>query len=171
MALILLLNNKRESMIKVIIEWKETEEHYFDDIKSTKEYLSTFFNNNIIDEINDEKYFTFSTREYINDEWINIMIEKIVYTENKIPKAWSLDSGVSLLKVFPEDAHILYDMLNDWIKVISEEECCIDSERIGLKNNEESMKEYSKFITCCGSNEIEVEVNGKIYVIGCNYGH
>lgn len=53
-------------------------------------------------------------------------------------------------------------------------ECCIDANRIALigdKETEETMDFYKSFITCCGYEDIEVEVNGKLYMFGANFGH
>ncbi len=47
----------------------------------------------------------------------------------------------------------------------------VDSFRIGLIENKQSMKEYHKLVTCCGSNDTKVIINGKEYMFGCNYGH
>ncbi len=77
--------------------------------------------------------------------------------------------NLKLRDVFPEDERELSKAFDKWISTINED--FIDAYRIGLANSPESMVQYDNFVSCCGSQDVGVTVNGTLYMFGCNYGH
>ncbi len=104
--------------------------------------------------------------------FINISrIEPITKISKKKPKAYGR-STYSIFEIFNnEDAPIITKKFKKYIKQMKSKEDCVDSFRIGLIEDKQSMKEYHKLVTCCGSNDTKVIINGKEYMFGCNYGH
>ena len=97
-----------------------------------------------------------------------IKIEQFEFYTKTDRLAW--DPSIPMWEVF-EDHEVLEKEYNKYIDVIRDKEDYVDSYRIGLKDSPESMKHYEELISCCGSNDTEVEINGKVYVFGCNFGH
>ena len=83
------------------------------------------------------------------------------------PLAWG--DGLSIMEVFPEDHFDIMKAFWEWTSTIEED--CMDAYRIGLAHSKESMIAYDEFVSCCGSSDVGVEVNGTLYMFGCNYGH
>lgn len=78
----------------------------------------------------------------------------------------------SLEEVFGNDANDIREAFEEFIESLVERgECCIDSKRIAVALDKESMELYDTFITCCGSEDIGKEVNGVLYMFGANFGH
>jgi len=87
-------------------------------------------------------------------------------------KAWGGDTGREIFEVFPK--RIITEKFETWFKNItsdSETYYNIDGKRIALKEDDDSMEQFKNLRTCCGSYEEDVEIDGKLYVFGFNYGH
>jgi len=107
-----------------------------------------------------------------DDACINYIIEAIEMTYDfGNPVAWGAESRIALEEVFPQDFTAIRAEFDLFIKEINETEDCVDAYRIGLAHSKESMEAYDKFVSCCGSTDIGKEVNGVLYMFGCNYGH
>lgn len=87
----------------------------------------------------------------------NLLIEQCFLGSPEIPEGFN----------FKE----LQEAFNDYQTKMNTSEEYVDSFRIGLKDNEESMKEYWKLATCCGQDDTEIEIQGVKFLFGCNYGH
>jgi len=71
--------------------------------------------------------------------------------------------------IFPDAVFIEFDL---FIKsLVDRGEECIDAHRIAEALDPESMVEYGKLNSCCGSEDIGKEVNDILYMFGANYGH
>ena len=91
------------------------------------------------------------------------------YNDNKKEKAYGGES--TIYEVFPHDWKELTLKFSEFNDKVAETEECIDSYRIGLCSDEESMKEYNSYMSCCGQRDEIHVVNGKEYSFGCNFGH
>jgi len=104
---------------------------------------------------------------------LSVDIEEIETNRGYVKlKAWGQDTGREIFEVFSE--RIVTEKFETWFKYItsdSETYYNIDGKRIGLKEDEDSMIQFKNLRTCCGSFEEEVEINGKMYIFGFNYGH
>lgn len=108
-----------------------------------------------------------------NKRYYSIYIVRIniINKINKKPKAYGRGE-YSIFEIFNnEDAIIITKKFSSYIKKMKEQEDCVDSFRIGLISDKQSMKEYYKLVSCCGRNDTKVKINGKEYMFGCNYGH
>jgi len=141
-------------------EWIEnkTEEHIFDYF--TKEN-GTYSSGTIQNGMNN---YDSGAIEYS----IQLVSTTVDYTPTL---AWGDQSNCSLQEVFPQDARDIKIAFDKFIDEISLTEDCVDAYRIGLALSQESMKEYDTYVSCCGSTDIGKEVNGVLYMFGCNYGH
>jgi hypothetical protein len=154
---------------------------YFNDTNAVFDYILSFYNKpvkadtiailkeDLVELEGNPDFFMSST---INNgsptQNFHLELEYITVQSNYvIPKAWGENS--SLIEVFPEDHLELITFFDKWLLEL--DECCVDSYRIGLVEDKESMTEYQEYITCCGSDDIIKEINGKLYSFGCNFGH
>lgn len=107
--------------------------------------------------------------KYDNGTIISYDIRKINLKDVPIPSGYTRLSNYALVFIFPEDAEKIHKIIDSEIKDLD----CVDNVRVALSSNEESVKMYEKARKdgCCGSFDKEFVINGKIYLIGCNYGH
>lgn len=63
-----------------------------------------------------------------------------------------------------EAADWMYEYIDD---------SCIDNYRFAWKDDSKAVLEYDGRVRegCCGSFDDEVIINGRVAMIGCNYGH
>lgn len=102
----------------------------------------------------------------------NITIEFFeLYKEPEIKNLAFGENPSSIYEIFGEDSHLVELEFLKYMDVMYKREECVDSWRIGLIDSKESMDEYWTYKTCCGSDDTEIEINGKYYMFGCNYGH
>ena len=94
-----------------------------------------------------------------------------LYQEPEIKNLAFGEDTQSIYEIFGEDSHLIELEFLKYIEDMKEKEDCVDSWRIGLTSSPESMSEYWTYKTCCGSNDTEIEISGKNYMFGCNYGH
>lgn len=47
----------------------------------------------------------------------------------------------------------------------------MDSYRIGVVDDKQSILEFKNLRTCCGSEEKVCEIEGVKFMFGCNFGH
>jgi len=131
-------------------------------------YFNRFFNKD-----GSQKKVNFSATLVLNDnpdDYISYHLETISpQKEFKIYKAWSPE--VQIFEVFPNNWSKIQKKFREFIAEIAEHEDCMDAYRIGLVDDEESMKEYSDLVSCCGSTDTEYEIDSVKYRFGCNYGH
>lgn len=141
----------------------------FDLVKSYLDEIFPFDKKNL-DECESQSFWIHKNKKrYYSIDIIRInTIKKI---DKKRPKAYGF-SSYSIFEIFNnEDSLIIEKKFNQYIKKMKEQEDWVDSFRIGLINDKQSMKEYYKLVSCCGRNDTKVKINGKEYIFGCNYGH
>lgn len=111
--------------------------------------------------------------------WLNITFPKIQETP-ETPKAFDGSNWNLLIEQcflgspeIPEDFNFkeLQEKFEEYRRKMNTSEEFVDSFRIGLKDIEESMKEYRKLATCCEQDDTEIEIQGVKFLFGCNYGH
>lgn len=87
-------------------------------------------------------------------------------------KVFTENTTREIKEVFGEEDGIL---LYEEMELLEEEvdDGCIDNYRIVLVGDIEGEKIYQEAVNngCCGSQDKEVMINGKLYRIGCNFGH
>jgi hypothetical protein len=152
---------------------------YLNTSKEVKEYIKNcypFSNNDSLLEQNlekeDLKEFSFQV-DYKNQNIVCFVTVKNLFNclnEKENKKAWN---GVgNIAEIFPfVEAYIVENAFFKWIEEVKEKEENVDSYRIGLVNDEDSMLEFGKLYSCCGSREDIFVFNEKEYVFGCNFGH
>ncbi len=77
-------------------------------------------------------------------------------------------------EMFEENQDEVFIKFNEFVQMLENRgETCIDSFRIMEleKSNSIIPYEYNKLNTCCGSDDIKYEINGKYYIFGANFGH
>lgn len=106
------------------------------------------------------------------DNAINYTIKLVQCTvDYGRPLAWGAEGDYAIEEVFPQDSDDIKKAFDAFIDEVKETEDCVDAYRIGLALSKKSMEAYDKFVSCCGSTDIGKEVNGVLYMFGCNYGH
>lgn len=102
----------------------------------------------------------------------DIEIEYIkLYSEPEVKNSAFGEDTQSIYEIFGEDSYLIELEFLKYIENMKEKEDCVDSWRIGKLDSPESMNEYWTYKTCCGSDDTEIEIAGKRYMFGCNYGH
>lgn len=102
----------------------------------------------------------------------SIEIEYVeLYQEPEIKNLAFGEDSSSIYEIFGEDSQLIELEFLKYMDIMKEREECTDSWRIGLLDSEDSMDEYWTYKTCCGSDDTGIEINGKYYMFGCNYGH
>lgn len=147
---------------------------YFSNSNELKSYLEKTFpyHNNKEDFYNYDCYA--ASFNIVKDEIAayNITIEFFeLYKEPEIKNLAFGENPSSIYEIFGEDSHLVELEFLKYMDVMYKREECVDSWRIGLIDSKESMDEYWTYKTCCGSDDTEIEINGKYYMFGCNYGH
>ena len=118
---------------------------------------------------NTEERLNISTNS--NGPLISIIFKYLgdISDSKDIPLCWSSEN--ELIDVFPIHHKELLEEFTKYITHIEEHEDCVDSFRIGLKNNIDSMNQYDKIKSCCGQDDSTISIDGVEYMFGCNYGH
>ncbi len=64
-------------------------------------------------------------------------------------------------------------VLGERIRLMTKEFGCVDNVRVAARDNKAEMAHYrwQKGSGCCAYQDIEIDVLGRPFVIGCNYGH
>jgi hypothetical protein len=95
-----------------------------------------------------------------------------------ILQVWAADTNsegvttLSLQEVFGEDHRVLKKAFDKFIQRLEDRgEECIDSYRIAKITDTATMDFYESFMTCCGSEDVPVNINGTFYMFGANFGH
>jgi hypothetical protein len=102
----------------------------------------------------------------------SIEIEYVeLYQEPEIKSLAFGEDSSSIYEIFGEDSQLIELEFLKYMDIMIDREECADSWRIGLLDSKDSMDEYWTYKTCCGSDDTEIEINGKHYMFGCNYGH
>ena len=145
----------------------------FKNFSLIEKYLNETFpynKKNLVDNCPGQSFCIYKNNKMLYLISIN-RIEPIEKIKIKKPKAYG--SGTySIFEIFNnEDAPIITKKFRQYVKKMKEQEDCVDSFRIGLINDKQSMKEYNKLVSCCGRNDTKIKINGKEYMFGCNYGH
>jgi len=142
---------------------KLNESKYDSYMRITQDTIDKLSNGNIQETLN------ISTKS--NDLNISIVFKYLgdVLDSEDIPLCWS--SGAKLIDVFPIHHVELLNEFNKYVTNIEEHNDCVDSFRIGLKNNIDSMNQYNKIKSCCSQDDSTISIDGIEYMFGCNYGH
>ena len=93
-----------------------------------------------------------------------------VLTENMFTDMYIEES---IIKVFgKEDGNLLLNEIESMEYEVAEDENC-DNYRVVLVGNKDAEALYDDAVNngCCGSEDREVMVNGKLYRIGFNFGN
>lgn len=86
--------------------------------------------------------------------------------------AWGDSTKLEIFDVFRvPNVNTLMEAFEQFVDTMKSTEDYCDSWRIGLYDNEDSMVQYNKYITCCGSLDIIETIDGVRYSFGCNFGH
>lgn len=119
--------------------------------------------------INEEYESCGGCLKYENGTLLSYSIEKIMEVKSEIPTAYTNLDEYQLVFIFPEDVASIQSIIDHEIEDLE----CVDNVRVALKSDSESVKRYEEAASrgCCGSFNKEFDINGKIYLIGCNYGH
>ena len=154
-------------------KFKVIKELVFKNFSLIENYLNETFpynKKNLVDSCLSQSFCIYKNNKMLYSIDIN-RIEPIKKIKIKKPKAYG-NGTYAIFEIFNnEDALIITKKFKKYIKQMKEQEDCVDSFRIGLVSDKQSMKEYKKLVTCCGSNDTKVKINGKEYMFGCNYGH
>lgn len=147
---------------------------YFSNSNELKSYLEKTFPYHEYPEDFVIGYCYASSLNIIKDDIATYNIEIEYFKLYKEPEIKNLAFGEnlsSIYEIFGEDSHLVELEFLKYMDVMYEREECVDSWRIGKLDSPESMNEYWTYVTCCGSDNTEIEINGKKYMFGCNYGH
>lgn len=148
---------------------------YFYDANQLESYLSkTFPYHKYKEDLTiEDDFYAASFNIFKGDIAVySIDIEYVeLYAEPEVENYAFGEDTPSIYEIFGEDSYLIELEFLKYMAVMKESEDCVDSWRIGKLDSPESMDEYWTYRTCCGSDDTEIEIAGKKYMFGCNYGH
>lgn len=169
-------------MYKVLIKGKHTKskiEKFFSSYANLLDYFKKTFNFYEKYIFDDLETLSCDVSFWINDEnkkpLYDVSIESWDFFDitDSIPKAYSMEKHhFQIYEVFNHvDAVLIEKEFNKYVSLMNSKESCVDSFRIGLTDDIDSMNEYNTYISCCGSDDRVIKINNTNYTFGCNFGH